>query len=375
GTRFELGDNSVFNAPNLTDIRNAILDLGPGRTFTTGQLSQIDSAAIRIAGGLVFDRVTDSSYTTEGLDRGRVLSATGVGSVLSLRTVQSMRYASFFGGGDQSVIAENGGLVDFSGLQSITPVAGEDNSLSFTAQATGEIRFGGLSVLTPTSGQRVNFSVTGGGRMRFGDMLVVSNSTFAVNDLDSRMDVARSVFLQGGTLSMPSGGTLAVGKHLYNQSTNEATANLTQTILQFSSPGLHLLEVGGRDVGAMDPANNGNFGIGRIEVGLPGAPASLQLLELFNNGNRGSNLPEALYLYGIGQGTPLESLVLHSGSILYLDNINVYARENGQWIWLNSLFGTCQTGVPYGGGDLHLRCPGAAALVVLAGVVAARRRR
>jgi hypothetical protein len=169
--------------------------------------------------------------------------------------------------------------------------------------------------------------------------------------------------------------TVSIGKHLYNQTTNEAAADLSRIIISFASPGLHLLEVGGIDVGPINPGNSGNFGIGRIEVGTIATPATLQLLDLFDNGNRGGNLPEALYLHGLGQGTPFESLALHGGSTLYLDNINVYARENGNWIWLNSLFGPRQTVVAYGGGYLHLPEPGVAAMLAAAGIAACRRRR
>ena len=79
--------------------------------------------------------------------------------------------------------------------------------------------------------------------------------------------------------------------------------------------------------------------------------------------------------YGLGQATNYDGLQLFAGSILYMDNLNVYTRENGQWVWLNSLFGAGQTVVPYGEGYLHLPSPGAASVLGLGGLIAMRRRR
>jgi len=382
GAGFTLGAGSSLLLPALTELTGSTLNLAPGATVRTADLANINASRLNVSGGVQWGgaatsangRVTATSYTANFV--GTALSATGLGSVLDLSSLTAFTTAwddGWSGVQTTNIVASDGGRVNLSGLQTIVASTRGEDRTEFTASRGGRLNLGQLSSISGSG--RVIMTASQGGTLEFADLSISTNASVTVADLDSGLSVSRSLFLRGGNLSVPGGGTLSIGKHLYNQTTDEATANLTQTILQFASPGLHLLEVGGRDLGAMDPANNGNFGIGRIEVGLPGAPASLQLLELFNNGNRGSNLPEALYLYGIGQGTPLESLVLHSGSILYLDNINVYARENGQWIWLNSLFGTSQTVVPYGGGYLHLPSPGAAALVVLAGVVAARRRR
>ncbi|MCP5521599.1 MAG: hypothetical protein H7A46_08635 [Verrucomicrobiales bacterium] len=73
---------------------------------------------------------------------------------------------------------------------------------------------------------------------------------------------------------------------------------------------------------------SGNFGIGRIEVGEPGKPATLQLLDGISNGNRGGGgEPEALYLYGVDAA----GLILHSGSRLIIGDLNVYLWHEGRW--------------------------------------------
>jgi len=151
----------------------------------------------------------------------------------------------------------------------------------------------------------------------------------------------------------------------------------TQGIINMPASGLHFLEVAGLDYGPTTPpaAANGNFGFGRLVIGTSLTASIVQLLDLADNGNRGANLPEALYIYGVGQGTSLESLVLQGGSMLFMDNINVYVRENGNWIWLNSLFGPSQSVVAWGNGFLHLPSPGAVAVFGLAGLAVSRRRR
>jgi len=271
------------------------------------------------------------------------------------------------------VATGSGAVLDLSVLRSLTSPSRTTDRIEFIATLGGSIELGGLQSVQGNG--PIVYTVATGGRISFSDFLLTSSTSVTVSDLASSISITRSAFLRGGTLSVPAGATLAIGKHLYNQTTNEASANLSQTIVSFATAGLHLLEVGGIDLGQMNPGNNGNFGFGRLEVGAPGVTATLQLLDLFNNGNRGTNQPEALYLYGLGQGTDSDSLRLYSGSTLYLDNINVYAMENGRWIWLNDLFATSQTVVPYGGGYLHLPTPGAAVLLGLGGLIAARRRR
>ena len=263
--------------------------------------------------------------------------------------------------------------MNLSGVQTLATPARPEDRIDFIASSGGSIRIGRLQSIIGAGQAR--FIAGSGSSFEFSDLAITPNVAVTVQDLNSSVSFSRSLFLAGGTLSLPASGRVTIGKHLYNQTSDEGAANLSQIVLKFEGPGLHLFEVGGMDVGPINPINNGNFGIGRIEVGLPGVAASLQLLDLFNNGNRGGNLPEALYLFGVGQGTPFESLALHGGSTLYLDNINVYARENGNWIWLNSLFGPGQTVVAYGGGYLHLPEPGVAAMLAVAGIVASRRRR
>jgi hypothetical protein len=381
-TSFALGIGSVFNAPQLNQLTFSKLNLTAAGTFITAPLTNIDNTSISVSGGRQWGVSTGgmaaTTYSMAGYRYGNatIFSADGAGSILDLSSITTFNAGWYDIDGvvfATTVSATNGGVVNLSGLQTLTtPNRGEDR-IDFVASDGGRIELTRMATLLGVG--RVTMTAARGGRFNLGDLVLTTNASASISDLESSIGIQRNIFLQGGNLSVPVGGTLAIGKHLYNQTTNEASANLSQAIVTFGAAGLHLLEVGGTDFGQMNPGNNGNFGFGRLEVGAPGVTATLQLLDLFNNGNRGTNQPEALYLYGLGQGTDSDSLRLYNGSTLYLDNINVYAMENGRWIWLNDLFATSQTVVPYGGGYLHLPTPGAAVVLAVGGLIASRRRR
>jgi hypothetical protein len=115
---------------------------------------------------------------------------------------------------------------------------------------------------------------------------------------------------------------------------------------------MQYLEAGGADSGLAGVAAN-NFGFGRLEVGEEGSPTVVHVLDLFNNGNRGAG-NEALYLGDFGSG---DGLVLHSGSTLVLNDINVYAWLDGEMKHLNALFGDALIGMEMAGGIVALTAP------------------
>ncbi len=380
--RVVLGANATFNAPQLTRVNFGLINLGATGTFNSGTLTNVDNTAIWVSDGRQFGASTGhigaTTYTLAGYryGNGTALSASGAGSLLDLSTIRSFNAGWNDDSGTgytTSVTASNGGVVDLSGVQSlVTPARGEDR-IEFSASAGGRIDLRGMRAIA--GGGAARFNASGGGQIQFGDLTVGNNVQIALQDLESVISFTGSLSITSGSLSVAAGAELSVGKHLTHRLTNEASFAMSAGILSMTNPGLHFLEVAGLDVGPVNPGNNGNFGIGRIVVGTPTQSATLQLLDLIDNANRGGNLGEALYIFGVGQGTSQDALVLQGGSTLYLDNINVYARENGNWIWLNSLFGPGQTVVAYGGGYLHLPEPGVAAMLAVAGIAASRRRR
>ena len=228
------------------------------------------------------------------------------------------------------------------------------------------------SIRNITGGGQLRFRAETGGTMTFTDLYLTSNSSLSIADSDSSVSVNRTLFMQGGAISLAPNSTLTLTKHFSNSNTSETTLAAQFATIRMNGTGTQFFEVAGLDLGPVTPGNNNNFGIGQLVIGDIGRASYVQLLDVFDNGNRGQRSNEALYLFGLGGP---DGLVLLGGSTLFLDNINVYARENGQWVHLNALFGTSNSVIPYSGGFLHLPTPGALAPLALAGLFASRRRR
>ena len=59
---------------------------------------------------------------------------------------------------------------------------------------------------------------------------------------------------------------------------------------------------------------------------------------------------EALYLHGVGG---LSGLRLLDGATLQLNSLNCYAKMEGEWVYLNGLFGFGIHEIAFGGGYLR----------------------
>src|SRR5690606_4036878 len=89
---FESG--SSFIAPSLVELTSSIVNLGAGRTFTTGELTNITNSRFSVEDsvqfGVVSGQVAASSYNTTGLSNtATVLSSSGAGSLLDMSSLQS----------------------------------------------------------------------------------------------------------------------------------------------------------------------------------------------------------------------------------------------------------------------------------------------
>jgi hypothetical protein len=380
---WNVAPGGTLNAPALTTLQQSNLQFtNTGGTVNIGTLSNIDQSIIGVSNGVTFSNISAVDVSNQYYWRGSFnqYTADGAGSVLTMNSIRSLRFATDSGRDTIGIRATNGGQINMTGLRDINIMPNEDDELAFSARDPGSVvRLGPLTTLNASNpynrNPAISFTASLGGRIEFGDLTLPTQTAATIADVDSTMSVTRSVQFRGGILSVAAGATLEVGKHMYNYATNESGWIMQQGILSFSAPGLHFFEAAGIDIGPMNPGNNGNFGVGRVVLGSAAGAGQLQMLDLVDNGNRGANLGEAFYIFGVGQGTALESLQLINGSTLFLDNINVYVRENGNWIWLNSLFAANQSVVPWGGGYLHLPSPGAAALLGLGALAAARRRR
>ncbi len=376
--QFVLGPSSDFNAPSLTTMNFGGINLLPTNTvrmrLVNADNSQISNNSGRAWGASTGDFVA-TTYSTNGYRYGNFtyFYAGGDGSTLDLSTL-SIIDASW---NDQdgtvyagAVTATDSGRVNLSRLRTIVaPARGEDR-IDFIANQDGEMNFG--SIRTISGGGQTRFRVDTGGIMTFTDLYMPASASLSIIDSESTVIINRTLFLQGGGLSIAPNATVEVRKHFYNSGTSEVAVVATTGIIHMDGTGTQFFEVAGLDLGPVSPGNNGNFGLGQLIVGDTNQQIFLQLLDVYDNGNRGQRSNEALYLYGLGGP---DGLVIRGGSTVFLDNLNVYARENGRWVHLNSLFGPNDSVIGYSGGFLHLPSPGTLGLLAVGGLFASRRRR
>ena len=179
------------------------------------------------------------------------------------------------------------------------------------------------------------------------------NTIFYVNDIDSTLRIDGNFDL--GTTSTLNVATLAsveiTGSFVFG-STSESTVGLDDAILRMNGDGGQFLEVGGEDLG-VDGAFSGNFGIGQLVIGRTQQRTSVELIDGFDNGNRGSTGREVLYLYG--QGGP-DGLRILNDSALILNGLDVYTWDaaTSAMVHLNSLFGEGDLRIEYDDGYIQL---------------------
>lgn len=186
-----------------------------------------------------------------------------------------------------------------------------------------------------------------GGFIELGDLKLSRLARLEIADSSAAMKAASVEVRAPARIQINDFGTLELMKGLTFFNTDESQIALHTAVVKYTGAGPQALEVGGQDDGP-GGFSAGNFGLGRLEVGAPGQPAVLQLVDLVDNGNRGAEgEPEALYLYGLDT----EGLVLHAGSRLVVGEINVYALHEGAMVHLNALLDGVDA-VDFGGGVL-----------------------
>jgi len=353
-------DGGAINAPQLVTVQYGVLSLNPARTFVTGALQSLDNSKIAVAGGLQFGcaygDVTAATYSSQGLTADNtthtLFSVDGTGSVLDLSSLQTFNAACNDKSGYTTVhrvTATNGGTLDLSSVQTIAgPARGEDR-FEVTAESGGTVNLSHLQSVTGTGPTK--FTIGGAATMLFGNLTASSNVQIAVTDVTSTMDVAGNLFLDAGSFSIAAGGQVSVGKNFQFAYTAEANMSAQAGILEFDGTMPQYLEIGGTDVGIPPPDESVlNFGLGQLIVGTDTQPTVVQLMEVVNNGNRGTNVPEALYLYGLGGP---DGLVIKNGSTLRLNALNCYAKIGGVWVDVQSLFEPGETEIPFDEGYIR----------------------
>jgi hypothetical protein len=362
-----LGTGSVFAAPNLTDVSGTKMDLSPDRTVTTGVIGTLNNARISVSGGFTFGTaygdVSATSYSSTGITWAgteALFSATGPGSVLDLSSLESLadNHSAYNGAQVHQVSATNNGVVNLSKVQHISgPLLEAQDRLDFIANTGGRIDLSSLQSITTGTG-KVRFVVSAGGQLSFGDLTMTDEFSLSVTDATSRVTVGDLYLDPTSSLTVGGGAIVALGGHFSFDYTDESRFACDTAIFQFDGNGTQWMEVGGEDLGLPGPTA-GNFGITQLIVGAAGRPTDLILVDLIDNGNRHSN--EALYLFGSGG---LDGLEISTGSRLIIGDINVYALVDGAWVHFNEDPDLILNGsIPYDGGSIVIPEPATLALL------------
>jgi hypothetical protein len=295
-----------------------------------------------------------------------ILQASGAGSLLDLSTVETLNAGFEAAGNDhiyQRIIADDGGVIDLTGVQTIRGPFGADDKLNFAINGGGSIDLSNLRTINSASSGEVNFSLNNG-ELLFGNVLINTNArinveggssfyaagmavsrpvTLKVGNQDDRVEIDGNLEL-GNLLKIDAGGigfTLKVAGNFTYDYIDETEMELGDATLHLDGGGVEqILEVGGLDVDVqVGFLVNDNFGFGQMIVGQDGQPTVVRLRDAVDNGNAHDlcDQPEALYLFGIDNDHP-NGLRILGGSTLILDGINLYAYQDGSWTHINSLF-------------------------------------
>ena len=374
-----LGSGSNLSLPILTLFSDSDLSLSPGRTLALGPISNLDYSRIAVSGGVVLSFPLVTSYRMDWQDyraARTALSADGAGSKIDLSKVSTFNGTAYGSYNEYSYIvsASNSGVVDLSAVTAASGAVDSDwlkfaassggtiklNSLKnisnrawFDASTAGTIDLGSGASIASTG--TLKLTASGAGVIQTGNLYLNSNITVSLADPDTRLVVLKDLTIATGASFAPSNAQTVIGGSLKITTTAETAFAATNSTFLFNGTGAQTLECAGTDAGAVNPANNGNFGLGQLVLGTPAQPAIVQLVDAFNNGNRSgaAGNSEALYL-GVGQ---TEGLVLNAGSTLKIGAYRVYATEKGTLVCLNNLFAPGDIQIPYKDGYIALDAP------------------
>ncbi len=322
------GFNSEFKAANLRDFEKSTLSLSPGRILTVPGFTNVYGARFQVSGGQSF-HIDATSYDTPAAWQwyGTLFSAAGAGSLLDLSSLRTLRTQyCYWPGYDYryQVTADNFGVVDLSGLQSLTGPDRSDRLLEFTVSTGGTLLLGNLEL-----NQYANIQAfDNGSEVRFQGLRFHSPA---------------------GLIATGNAHCRVQGDMSYDHS-NPNSIVIDGAYFQMDGTQPQRLEVGGKDLGPAG-ATTRNFGYSQLIVGETNRASVVRLVDAIDNGQRGAGGdPECLYLYGMdGAG-----LRLLNRSRLILNGLKVYALVNGQMQSLASLIPAGTNSAPFDAGLIAL---------------------
>ena len=312
GVRFDLSNGATVSLPSVTSLHQVSFFL--------------DTQA-----GLIAD-VMPAAYSTTGwTGGGTIISVLDAGTILDLSGVVTLNagYNSPSGFTQvQTITAAGGGLVDLSGVQTITAPVDNEDRLDIVVGSGSIIKLGlddGVSLQSAGAGD-IRISISTDGVIQTGTLQASAGTTVIFVDGSGVLDVDGSLLLASTIrFSAATGGTIAVsGPCLTFTHTDENAIPLGDVDVRFDGQGAQRLEVGGSDVGPQALPND-NFGFGQLVVGQDAQVTTLRLTDALDNGNRLGGNPEALYLYGANGENGLR--ILGDSTLLIPADINLYAFD------------------------------------------------
>lgn len=375
GVTLDVDVGGTFLAPNMASFTGGVFDRRAGQVLELPPFLNIDDSQLSVRDGETLT-VAAGSYSSTGLNGAgasyTLLSASGTDgngtpSRLDAPNLGDINAGFYDYRNDvatrQIIEASVDGVVDLSGLESIVGPQHSTDSLILRANTGGTLDVSSLRSIRSAGTGRTRLEVGQQGQLLLGDLVLTDRADFVLTDATSTLAAGDFHLSASGTLSVAALATMRITGSWLFSGTTEGSVGLDQSILHMAGAGLQFLEVGGQDLDA-NGSSSGNFGIGQLVVGQEGIPTTVQLVDLLDNGNRTPSRREALYLCGLpGE----DGLVLHEGSTLIMDRLNVYAYLDANWVHLNSLFEGEVTELPFDGGTLVV--PEPATLVLLSTVV------
>ncbi len=150
---FSFGFNSTLNAPKLDTFINTTLAMSPGVVVNAPPFTNVYASRFAVSGGTSLT-VGAPSYDTypDWRTHLTLFSSDGTGSLLNMAAMKTLQTRGGHGGGwTYSIIVNNNGLIDLSGLETVIgmdPGYGNEDWLAFTLRNGGDIRLDSLKQIT-----------------------------------------------------------------------------------------------------------------------------------------------------------------------------------------------------------------------------------
>lgn len=327
----ELADTRIesfglIDSPLLTRVRHSILSIAAPDGLVAPPLADIDGSLFEVSGGARLS-TTDEAYHIDRLP-GPLAGAEappffwraeGEDSSLdfsSLKIIDATAFTEVSGLGMEVV---NGANIDLAGIEA---VHGPESEAWLTVRlvrnwpgaGASSVRLGDVTI-----DGRAALEATPGTVMQLGSLDLRSPARIQLAPADDAAEASTLALSGDFTFDHTDPAELLLGSgRLHVKDSHDRYANQ---------------EVAGYNRGLPEDGVPTGFEIGQLVVGEPAARSRLVLVDAVDNGQRGRDgQAEALYLQGLGSAPGLRLL---GGSTLYLNDIDVYARLNGEWHHLN----------------------------------------